>query len=65
MSQTEVSQSKIAVNLADNIEKRSLLLFWPFSLRIFFSLKQYRGQRSNATVQNCNWSAGVLDMLSW
>ena len=36
MSQTEVSQSKIAANLADNTEKRSLHLFWPFSLRIFF-----------------------------
>ena len=36
MSQTQVSQSKIAVTLAHNTKKRSLLHFWPFSLHIFF-----------------------------
>ena len=51
MSQTEVSQSKIAVNLADNTEKR------------YFFVKQCRGESSNATVRTCNWSASVLDTI--
>ena len=44
MSQTEVSQSKIALNLADNTEKRSLLLFGHFPYVSFLKQNKVRMQ---------------------